>query len=78
MLLLSEDFGLSDPEAGWLYGLHGMSIAVLTIPAGFLIDAVGLRVSEDRDEISVLVLICAQGWSFSSRDAELLAVNSST
>jgi MFS family permease len=43
VLLLSEDFGLSDQEAGWLYGLHGMSIAVLTIPAGFLIDAVGLR-----------------------------------
>ena len=44
VLLLSEDFGLPDVEAGWLYGLHGMSIAVLTIPAGFLIDAVGLRV----------------------------------
>ena len=41
------DFGLPDVEAGWLYGLHGMSIAVLTIPAGFLIDAVGLRVRVD-------------------------------
>lgn len=44
VLLLSEDFGLSDSEAGWIYGLHGMSIAILTIPAGYLIDAMGLRI----------------------------------
>jgi MFS family permease len=44
VLLLSEDFGLSDLDAGWAYGLHGMAIAVLTIPAGYLIDFAGLRV----------------------------------
>lgn len=43
VLLLSEDFGLSDQDAGWIYGLHGMAIALLTIPAGYVIDSTSLR-----------------------------------
>ncbi len=43
VLYLSREFGFSDIEAGWAYGLFGMLISVYGLLIGFVIDNMGVR-----------------------------------
>jgi dipeptide/tripeptide permease len=42
---LSEDFGYSDLQAGWIYGTVGLLISVYGILLGFVVDNLGVRKS---------------------------------
>eukprot|EP00929_Paragymnodinium_shiwhaense_P013506 TRINITY_DN121354_c0_g1_i1.p1 TRINITY_DN121354_c0_g1~~TRINITY_DN121354_c0_g1_i1.p1 ORF type:complete len:511 (+),score=48.24 TRINITY_DN121354_c0_g1_i1:102-1634(+) len=45
VLFLTDDLGLSDAAAGWVYGAHGMTVGVLSLMAGTMVDKLGARVS---------------------------------
>lgn len=43
VLFLSNDFGFSDVDAGWIYGIHGVAISVYSIVLGCTVDVLGVR-----------------------------------
>ncbi len=45
VMYLSKEFGFTDVEAGWAYGLFGMLISVYGLLIGFVIDNLGVRKS---------------------------------
>jgi dipeptide/tripeptide permease len=45
VLYLSENFGMSDVESAWCFGLYGMLIIIYGVSFGFLIDMFGVRMS---------------------------------
>lgn len=40
---LTDEFGFSDIEAGWAYGLFGLLIAIYGFLVGLLVDVLGVR-----------------------------------
>mmetsp|Transcript_7105 Transcript_7105/g.15176 ORF Transcript_7105/g.15176 Transcript_7105/m.15176 type:complete len:658 (+) Transcript_7105:78-2051(+) len=44
-LFLSEEFGLSDLAAGWVYGMYGLMSTVFGVLCGWCIDALGVKKS---------------------------------
>ncbi|KAA8499899.1 hypothetical protein FVE85_7484 [Porphyridium purpureum] len=45
VLYLSEEFGLSDVQAGWAYGMYGVMSTVFGMVCGWFIDIMGVRAS---------------------------------
>jgi len=45
ILYLSDEFGLSDVQAGTIYGLFGLSSGVISFFSGFVVDSLGVRMS---------------------------------
>ena len=44
-LFLTDEFGMSDTEAGWAYGAYGVMSTVFGFACGWLIDSMGVRAS---------------------------------
>jgi len=44
-LFLTEEFGISDQNAGWMYGMYGVMSTVFGVACGWLIDWMGVRMS---------------------------------
>lgn len=42
---LSEEIGMSDQDAGWIYGGFGMMISIVGLCIGFVVDNLGVRAS---------------------------------
>merc|ERR1719191_1450328 len=42
---LSEEIGMSDQDAGWVYGAWGMMVSVFGMLLGFAVDNFGVRLS---------------------------------
>jgi dipeptide/tripeptide permease len=40
---LTDEYGYSDTEAGWVYGVFGLLIAIFGIILGFFIDCLGVK-----------------------------------
>lgn len=55
VLYLSDEFGQSDVQAGWLYGLFGGMTTVYGLMVGFLIDNLGVRRSLILGSLLLLV-----------------------
>jgi len=45
VIWLSEEYGLDDKQAGWLYGLYGMLTSLMGILVGVAVDNMGVRIS---------------------------------
>lgn len=42
-IYLTDEFNMSDQEAGWVYGLFGISISIIGLLFGIIIDKLGVR-----------------------------------
>lgn len=42
-IYLTDEFGITDQEAGWVYGLFGVAISITGLIFGVIIDKLGVR-----------------------------------
>eukprot|EP00747_Dinoflagellata_sp_TGD_P186985 gnl/TRDRNA2_/TRDRNA2_44409_c0_seq1.p1 gnl/TRDRNA2_/TRDRNA2_44409_c0~~gnl/TRDRNA2_/TRDRNA2_44409_c0_seq1.p1 ORF type:complete len:486 (+),score=61.19 gnl/TRDRNA2_/TRDRNA2_44409_c0_seq1:115-1572(+) len=44
-LFLTDDFGMSDIDAGWAYGAHGFMTGIMLLLGGYATDKIGMRLA---------------------------------
>eukprot|EP00971_Amphidinium_carterae_P039111 768735-Amphidinium_carterae.1 len=64
-MYLTEDFGMSDATAGWVYGVHGLVAGCLSLAGGVATDCLG----NQRSLITGSVLL-ACGYGLGNQTAD--------